>query len=66
MEVDDTAADPHITLLDRQRLLGQAMDHHVMTWFGAFMGTLSFPQESDLTPAVTPSANVGGREKEKS
>ena len=43
MEVDDTAAGPHITLLDRQRLLGQAMDHHVMTWFGAIMGTLSFP-----------------------
>ena len=43
MEVDDTATDPHITLFDRQRLLGQAMDHHVMTWFGAIMGTLSVP-----------------------
>ena len=43
LEVDDTAAGHHVTLLDRQRLLGQAMDHHVMTWFGAIMGTLSFP-----------------------
>ena len=43
MRPDDTAAGPHVTPLDRQRLLGQAMDHHVMGWFGGIMGDISFP-----------------------
>ena len=43
LEVDDTAVGHHVTLLYRQRLLGKAMDHHVMTWFRAIMETLSFP-----------------------
>ena len=43
MEVNDTATRNHVTGTDIHKLLGQAMDHHVMTWFGAIMGPISFP-----------------------
>ena len=43
MEGDDTAAGNRVTAIDRHKLLGQAMDSHVMTWFGAIMGSRFFP-----------------------
>lgn len=43
MEVDDTAAGNHVTAIDRHKILGQAMDYYVMTWFGAIIGSTLFP-----------------------